>query len=186
MRSQHPDGHAGHGRAAGTGGYNRIDSFLRWGNTLGSAQVCRSNAVVDSNRCGVGGCPTQGRRLAFDNRGWIGCESHRWERSCHRDFGAGRAGTAAIFDRDGIGRGYNRRNTKEPLTGTEPMPLLMEAEVAPVDVQVRVEELPTIMVVGEADILTVGLAAQILIAKLPNIIVPTTIIINFLAILPSL
>jgi hypothetical protein len=48
----------------------------------------------------------------------------------------------------------------EPLTGTEPMPLLMEAEVAPVDVQDRVEEPPIMMVAGEADMLTVGLAAD--------------------------
>jgi hypothetical protein len=47
----------------------------------------------------------------------------------------------------------------EPLSGTLPMPWLMEAEVAPLDVQVRVEELPTKMVAGEAEIVTVGLAA---------------------------
>jgi hypothetical protein len=58
----------------------------------------------------------------------------------------------------------------------------MEAEVAPVEVQVRVEEPPTIIVVGDAEILTVGLAAWILIAKLasktaPNIIMPAFLLI---------
>jgi len=37
----------------------------------------------------------------------------------------------------------------------------MEAVVAPAELQVSVEELPEKMVVGEAEILTVGLAAQI-------------------------
>jgi hypothetical protein len=49
--------------------------------------------------------------------------------------------------------------TTEPLTGTVPMPLLMEADVAPVEVHVRVEEPPTVNVAGEAIIFTVGLAA---------------------------
>jgi hypothetical protein len=35
----------------------------------------------------------------------------------------------------------------------------MEADVAPVEVQVRVEEPPTVIVAGDAVILTVGLAA---------------------------
>ena len=47
----------------------------------------------------------------------------------------------------------------ELLTGTLPIPWLMDADVAPVDVQVRVEELPTMMLLGEAEIVTFGLAA---------------------------
>jgi hypothetical protein len=48
----------------------------------------------------------------------------------------------------------------EPLSGTLPIFLLIEAEMALVEVQVRVEELPAKMVVGEAEILMVSLAAK--------------------------
>jgi hypothetical protein len=70
----------------------------------------------------------------------------------------------------------------EPLTGTLPIPLLMEAEVAPVDVQVRVEEPPATILAGEAEILTIGLAAWILIAKLANKIAPNLKMPGFLVI----
>lgn len=47
------------------------------------------------------------------------------------------------------------------MTGTLPIPWFMDAFVAPVELQVRVEGLPLKIVAGEAENVTVGLAAQI-------------------------
>ena len=48
----------------------------------------------------------------------------------------------------------------DPFTGTLPIPWLIDALAAPVEVQVNVEELPLLIVDGEAEMLTVGLAAM--------------------------
>jgi hypothetical protein len=45
---------------------------------------------------------------------------------------------------------------REPFTATVPMPLSMLAEVAPVDVQVRVDAPPSWTIAGFAERLTVG------------------------------
>jgi len=58
----------------------------------------------------------------------------------------------------------------EPLTGTLPIPGLIEAVMAPVELQVSIEELPEKIVAGEAVILIVGLAAQISKTNPPNAI----------------
>jgi hypothetical protein len=73
--------------------------------------------------------------------------------------------------------------TTDPFTGTAPILLLMEAEVAPVEVQVRVEDPPTTMLAGDAEIVTFGLAAQFFKVKFSNTIVPTIIMIIFLGML---